>query len=371
MNIKSPGVTDKADTSFDNMYNELMNVKNDSPFQDMVGSMPIKPIPNEVEFDTNYDFSNIRNASSNISYSHAAITHSKIEVEKLKEQAKLHSMPIIIIKEGKNMDYREFKIPKKSGKFRKICAPNNKLLNYQRKSLNMLYEYYYSIIKGTEIEHVAHGFLPGRNVVSAANQHIGYESTTMLDISNFFDTVTKDMLPSHLIDSHFFHKEGYCAQGFATSPILANIATIDIVRDIITRLYIKFPTGFVFTIYADDIQISLKRTSPKNIKELISIVREELNKAGFELNENKTRTKYAKYGWRRILGVNVGDTEVRATRKTMRKIRAARHANNGNSLGGLVNWSNCNLPNQQKRNKSANNTSKQEWHDNIDEILSF
>ena len=102
------------------------------------------------------------------------------------------------------------------------------------------------------------------------------------------------------------------------------------------------------TIYADDIQISINDLS--EIENIINIITEEFTKAGFEINPNKTRLRKTKYGYRRILGVNVGYKDMRATRKVMRKIRACRHLVQvvenpkirreiGQSLGGLVVWS--------------------------------
>jgi ribosomal protein L19E len=102
---------------------------------------------------------------------------------------------------------------------------------------------------------------------------------------------------------------------------------------------------FALTIYADDIQISTDLESSHQIKELvIDMVLDLATRYGFAINHSKTRILYAKYGYRRILGINVGDTETRATRKTMKRIRAARHQGNHTSLGGLVTWSQNRLP---------------------------
>lgn len=242
------------------------------------------------------------------------------------------------------MSYQEFKIPKKGGKLRKVVAPNKELLRYQRNILKKLNKYYLNQVEDTEIQNIAHGFLKGRNVITAAEQHIGYKTTIMMDISEFFDTVYKRMLPQEFADiPQLFHKDGYCAQGFATSPLLANIASVDMLLRI--NNYLKRFDDYVFTIYADDLQISVNIEDHDILNSIIMEVSKDIEASGFKVNAKKTRIKYSKFGWRRILGVNVGDTEVRATRKVMRKIRAARQQRNGPSLGGLVNWSNCKRPN--------------------------
>jgi len=241
--------------------------------------------------------------------------------------------------------YKDFTIAKKNGKTRKISEPSNTLKKWQKRKLKHLYNYYELESIAMKVEDIAHGFLPNKNVVTAAEKHIGFKCTLMMDISNFFDTVTSDMIPDEISDEFYFHKNGnYCAQGFVTSPILANIASIHIIKDIKDELNNIENLEFAFTIYADDIQVSLNDESKSMINLVKSIVTEKFTNKGFSINESKTRVKYAKYGYRRILGVNVGDKEVRATRKTMRKIRAARHQSNKSSLGGLINWSNCNKP---------------------------
>lgn len=65
---------------------------------------------------------------------------------------------------------------------------------------------------------------------------------------------------------------------------------------------------------------------------------------GFSINKNKTRVRCSKAGYRKILGINVGNDHIRASRKTMRKIRAANHQGNFHSKGGLTTWSKCLLP---------------------------
>ena len=241
------------------------------------------------------------------------------------------------------MRYREFSLKKKNGKARKICAPDKDLLKYQQSQLPRLLKRFFKEIGGTNVENIHHGFIKGRNVITAAEQHIGFKATIMMDISNFFDSVMHDMLPIDVRDWPFFHKEGgYTAQGFATSPILANIASIKMVNEI--NLMLQEYKPYAFTIYADDLQISLQTEDYIKLNNVILRIGDIVKSNLFEINTGKTRIKYAKYGYRRILGVNVGDTEVRATRKIMRKIRAAEKQKQKSSLGGLRNWAKCSRP---------------------------
>ena len=257
-------------------------------------------------------------------------------------------------------NYAEYLIPKKGkGKFRKITAPSPDLLTYQRSQKKQLEDYLYKTTRKTTIANTIHGFMRNRNCVTGAMQHVKYQTTIMMDISDFFDSVTKDMLPQQFaIDRSLFHQQGYAAQGFATSPLLANIALLTTLTQIHEMLD-DFFEDFAFTIYADDVQVSVNEEDYEEINEIIENITAIVENQGFKINAHKTRIKYAKYGYRRILGVNVGDTHVRATRKTMRKIRAARHQSKhaktpeerrhaASSLGGLITWSKCIKPKHYK-----------------------
>lgn len=243
------------------------------------------------------------------------------------------------------MTYRDFEIPKKNG-FRKISAPSPALLRAQRDLMPDLNMALNVISTQYNVSEIIHGFRYNHNCITAAQKHIGYETTLMMDISNFFNSINRKhfMYYDITIPNICFHKQGYTAQGFATSPILANIAIIPALREI-KDMISQYTDDFAFTIYADDIQISTNMPDVEfQIKVLSIQVTEILKKYGLEINNHKTRIAYAKYGYRRILGVNVGKTEVTATRKIRRRIRAARHQQNGPSLGGLITWSQCRLP---------------------------
>lgn len=248
------------------------------------------------------------------------------------------------------MNYRDIEIKKKNGSIRKICAPDKELLKYQRGKLKYLEALYKRVAVDYGISEVAHGFIRGRNCVTAAKKHVGFNTTVIMDISNFFDSVYSRMLQqfdsSIASDPLLFHRNNYAGQGFATSPLIANIAILPAIKEI-TSVLSSTLRDYALTIYADDIQVSINKepeddyTKEHFIENLVSAI---LSSNGFTLNAKKTRVRYANRGFRKILGINVGDSTIRASRNTMRKIRAARHQNNGSSLGGLTTWSKCYLP---------------------------
>lgn len=256
------------------------------------------------------------------------------------------------------MKYNSYKIPKKNGKFRKIVAPSKKLLKYQQKRSKDFETAFYNLELFLNIQNTVYGFVKKRNCAMLANQHINHDTTLMMDISNFFDDVTKEKIkkfyPYHfevynLGDNLLYHEEGHAAQGFATSPILCNIYLTKILKNIKEELK-NNKIDSVLTIYADDIQISYntdnmswdKRNDLRNTIE--TIITHKMGEYGLSINSSKTRVRYARNGYRRILGINVGKGHIRATRKTMRKLRAATNNGNWEAVGGLTAWSHCNFP---------------------------
>ena len=257
-----------------------------------------------------------------------------------------------------DLSYRDFLIPKKNGKPRRISAPSKELLKYQHNLMPGLYDYHQKKEREFNCENIQHGFIPNRNCVTATTQHIGFKHTIIMDLSNFFDSVNTSFFPKTITRySHLFHKEGHCAQGFASSPILSAIASLPMVSEIkqfLTTIHTNTVNNMdrlepgidyishAFTIYADDLQFSTNCT--KLLKPIIETVTSIAESHGFKINRNKTRVRNAVNGYRRILGINVGSDHIRATRKTMRKIRAADHQGNYHSKAGLTTWSRNLLP---------------------------
>ena len=246
-----------------------------------------------------------------------------------------------------NMSYREFHIKKKNGKTRRICAPSPALLAFQREHLHALEQVFATKLQEFPVgeRDIFHGFLKNRNIVTCASKHTGFDHTICLDISNCFDSISRDTLyeKTNLIaDTKFFHRDGSLAQGSATSPILANIYLITPVGELLAKIRQLAPEA-VLTVYADDLHISLNNASYQKLNLIIKLAIIEFAKHQLTINPRKTRIRHAKFGNRRILGIMVDDT-LKPSRKLKKKIRAARFQGNGPSLGGLTTASRCLLP---------------------------
>lgn len=255
-----------------------------------------------------------------------------------------------------NLSYREFFIKKKNGKKRRICAPSKDLLKAQRKLLPLFSTWFETTEYNIFHEEVFHGFIPDRNCVTAANRHLGFAHTISLDISNCFDSISPHNIPNYFTElkdtidknlSIITHADGTLAQGFATSPILANLYLLEPVKElynIVQSLY----SEFALTVYADDIQISIPLSTYMDMNVLIDLTTILFKKYGLTINKTKTRIHHAKYGNRRILGIQVGESTISPNRRLKKKIRAARFQKNGPSLGGLTTASRLLLPKRRR-----------------------
>ncbi len=78
--------------------------------------------------------------------------------------------------------YVEFHINKKNGGKRKIVAPSSTIKLLQRK-LN----YVLQLIYRTNIS--AHGFIPGRSILTGAEKHIKRKTLLNIDLKDFFHAI--------------------------------------------------------------------------------------------------------------------------------------------------------------------------------------
>jgi len=273
----------------------------------------------------------------------------------------------------KEKHIRIFEIPKKDGTKRKIIAPDFKL-KYIQKAV------YYKILKKYKADNASHGFVNKRGIVTNAIQHVGSNSVGKIDIEKFFDTISEKHLKNCLFGNrnicrlcknytmmlegrcnpslyankteNYPHKceeiksifmEGYCektgyqslfkrlidictykgfaAQGFPTSPMVANI---------VMRGFDKAMTkhceeqGVIYTRYADDLSFSSKTLSSKDLKEKTKLKAYRLLWA-FGFKPKRQKTKYrSKTGRMTICGIVV-NVKTSIKKYTIKLFRAKVH----------------------------------------------
>ena len=235
--------------------------------------------------------------------------------------------------------YRVARIPKSSGKYRKIYIPDDATKQFLRSHIPTL-EAKLSTLDNSKVNYA---FVRGKNPVLNALQHIGYNYTLSLDLVDFFDSVRAEhiegVLDDKIIRDCFI--EDAPRQGLPTSPLIASLAFIRVDDQIIAALQ-KLGIEFTYTRYADDLTFSFdKRRDAGKIK---FVAQQTIEANGFELNHKKTRLQSVDNGRVIITGVAVDREGLYPTRKTKKKLRAAMHQGNLAAARGLGEWAKCKLP---------------------------
>lgn len=145
---------------------------------------------------------------------------------------------------------------------------------------------------------LAHGFVPGRSILSNAACHVGREWVVTADLRDFFPSITSTrvaecLAPLELDDEtrqavvQLVTRRGRLPQGAPTSPHLANL----VARPLDRRLAgLAREHGWTYTRYADDLAFSspgspADATTPH---ELIWIIGRIVVDEGFRLANHKT-----------------------------------------------------------------------------------
>lgn len=204
---------------------------------------------------------------------------------------------------------------------------------------------------------VAHGFTPHRSPATNAAEHIGYAVTVCFDLADFYGHCRPEMVRRECADASdgglgvlFVQTASglpYLAQGYCTSPALANISFAQTDRKIMRRVLRLKSSGVrcVYTRYADDLTFSFDDS--RFVAKLLRGVPMLCIREGFPVNDSKTRIQYAHQGRRVITGVSVGPSDIAATRKLRRKLRAARHRGNKREAHGMAEWARMAMPDWQ------------------------
>jgi RNA-directed DNA polymerase len=247
------------------------------------------------------------------------------------------------------------KYPKGNGKFRTIYMPNQVAMALLKPKVPALEAMALQLCPPD----VVHGFWPARSCVTGALLHVGYELTVNFDLTDFFDHCTPNKCPlneSNMSFMDILFPDGAARQGLPTSPAIANICAAKLDWAIYNRCQL---TDTVYTRYADDLTFSTDYRL--NMLDLLEWVPQVVAEHGFIINQAKTHTQWAGAGRRVITGVAVDDTGVHPTRKTRRKLRAARHKQTlrpdnphwKHRAAGLAEWAKCKLPGLGKRARKA------------------
>jgi retron-type reverse transcriptase len=186
-----------------------------------------------------------------------------------------------------SLKYTMTEVPKKSGGFRTISAPNKKLKDTQRKILD-------KILSKIPLLDCVYGLSQKKNIKNNALAHKGNVSACLLnlDIENFFPNVKRRSILNIFLNTGFVKEnssiltkictmDGSLPQGAPTSPYLASLVCLKMDKEIYKKCKNK---SLVYTRYFDDISISGKNIT----QEIQNAIKKIIEKNSFKCKESKT-----------------------------------------------------------------------------------
>lgn len=218
----------------------------------------------------------------------------------------------ILYRIGVDNQYTQFKIPKKGGKQRIISAPNENLKDLQRRIADILSTCRQETFRKKGVENkFSHGFEKNNSIITNAFRHKGKRMILNIDLKDFFESFNFGRVRGYFLFNRDFtlHPiiattlakaacyDGKLPQGSPCSPVITNL--ICNIMDIRLAKLAK-ELGCTYSRYADDITFSTnKNTFPEELAIALdngTIVgkrlRYEIKKAGFEINDAKTRLTF-------------------------------------------------------------------------------
>lgn len=240
------------------------------------------------------------------------------EAQSLSDLAKLlgykaNSLSYILYLIPENSKYREFEIPKKNGKQRKITAPkSNRVKVLQRRLADLLNECFEQINRDNNRKSLSHGFRKNHSISTNAQNHKNKRYVFNVDLQDFFPSINFGRVRGFFIknnDSSLDPKvatiiaqiachKNELPQGSPCSPIISNL--IGHLLDI-RMVNLAKKAKCTYSRYADDLTFS---TNKKDFPNIIAINKEEnhwvagkklineVEKVGFTINPAKTSMQF-------------------------------------------------------------------------------
>lgn len=220
-------------------------------------------------------------------------------------QLPYYYLTYILYKKGTENCYYTFNIPKKDGSLRTIHAPSSDLGLIQKRLSIFLYKEQEMIWEKSELKpNISHGFEKKKTIMTNAHVHRNKRYLLNLDLKDFFNSFHFGRVRGYFHkNKHFNYNiqlatsiarltcfEGVLPQGASTSPIITNL-----ICQVLDYSLLKVAKEFRldYTRYADDLSFS---TNDKNFLQrfdhFMMRISAEIQRAGFTINENKTRLMY-------------------------------------------------------------------------------
>lgn len=233
--------------------------------------------------------------------------------------------------------YSEFEIPKKNGDKREISSPSGDLKDIQTRLTNALWNYQCELrMRSKKRTNISHAFEKEKGIITNARIHRNKRFVLNLDLKDFFDSIHFGRVPGFFEKDNeylFPHEvavviaqltcyKGKLPQGAPSSPIITNL--ICRILDMrILKIAKKFRLDY--TRYADDMTFSTNWSGFLDVQDsFISEVLSDINKAGFQINEKKTRLLF-RDSRQEVTGLVV-NKKVNVNRKYIKQTKAMAHS---------------------------------------------
>lgn len=214
---------------------------------------------------------------------------------------------------------------------RTINPPKEELKQIQ-KSINKY------LVDNISMPLYAYGGVKGRDNILNARVHKGKKYVFQTDLRDFFPFVTNQMVYGMLVTKGFSPDvaslitklttvNGHLPQGAPTSTTVANLV-FEPVGDRIMALSEEY--GLLFTTFVDDVTIS----SQTDFKDLVPIVVEMIQSAGFKISQGKTSYKS---GITTVTGVKMKNNALAVPDKILSAISSEQGVQT-NRARGLLNY---------------------------------
>lgn len=242
-------------------------------------------------------------------------------------------------------DYHTFEVPKFKtvrGKrvqkgVRKITAPNRWLKDIQKNITRELQAY------GIGIHNCAHAYRYGKSITTMAEKHVGKKYVLRIDLSDFFSSITAEMVRSYLPKgvplelkrqiTKWCFLDGKLPQGAPSSPLLSNIAFFSydarIARIVQSWRSFRRPNkisphkirfhDITYSRYSDDLVFSSDYPFLYDIVPLLELVLQP----NFKINHKKTR--FAKSSSKQQVTGIVVNKKLSVARDSRKLLRAELH----------------------------------------------
>jgi RNA-directed DNA polymerase len=222
-------------------------------------------------------------------------------------------------------NYRELKLPKKSGGTRTIHAPDDNLKNLQRTILRR-------VLGGLSAHPAAMGFERGQSIATNAAVHVGKAVILKMDLRDFFMRTTAKRVRAYFVKIGWggeaadalvrltTHRGGL-PQGAPTSPRLSNLVNYGLDA----RLFaLGMKVGATYTRYADDMTFSIPDDHRMTVAQLILVTRDAVKEYGYQLHTDKKLRILRRHDRMTVTGLVCNQT-LNLPREMRRKLRAVQH----------------------------------------------